>query len=186
MGLHVLALTLVDIKFARKSMQPFTVWPPNPSQRKLCDVHLLPVALNFFFFSTCAYLWGLNLQIRSATALNDNGPNLKTRVIYKITVWLSTLIKMTYHISFRYVKPWLNIIHWANKEKLSSVGNKGPKHVRSTVRNRLKFGKISRHVISCLHKVFIVISKTYCVRKCNKKEYREFDHRGTLKRNNKT
>ena len=38
-ALRALALTLVEIKFARKSEQIFTVWPPNPSERKLSDVH---------------------------------------------------------------------------------------------------------------------------------------------------
>ena len=37
--LRWLALTLVEIKFARKSEQISTVWPPNPSERKLSDVH---------------------------------------------------------------------------------------------------------------------------------------------------
>ena len=41
------------------------------------------------------------------------------------------------------------------------------KNARCNVRNRLKFGKLSR--------------KTYCVRKCKKNGYQEFDHRGTLR-----
>ena len=101
--------TQVDATFYRLATQPNStqvVWRPFVTRSP-----------DFFFDLRLR----LNLQIRSATALNDNGSNLKTRVIYKITVWLSTLITITYHISFRYVKPWLNIIHWANKEKLSSV-----------------------------------------------------------------
>ena len=40
-----LALTLVVIKFVRKSTQIFIVWTPNPSQRKLSDAHLINQSL---------------------------------------------------------------------------------------------------------------------------------------------
>ena len=37
--LRLLGLTLLVIKLARKATHVFTVWPPNPRQRKLSDVH---------------------------------------------------------------------------------------------------------------------------------------------------
>ena len=52
---------------------------------------------------------------------------------------------------------------------MTSVNSrKDPKNAGSNDPNRLKLGKMFRKL------------KTYCVQKCKKNEYREFDHSGTL------
>ena len=81
-ALRALALTCDDLRslWSRSNLHAsqgklFTVWPPNPSQRKFSDVRKCIISqwntgyvrcLEMVFFATRVFLWG-NLPVRLAT-----------------------------------------------------------------------------------------------------------------------